>query len=55
MALVYTFDIENTQKNWEWVTVNLDDWDYKLVKKVIRISYYNVMTRNEILKALALL
>jgi hypothetical protein len=54
MANKYAFSIENNEVYWKWCKNNLDDRDYEVIGDLIRITYYNIMQKNDILKALGL-
>lgn len=47
-----SFRIENNIKNSEWVDINLDAQDFRIVRNEIIIFYFNEMQRNEILNAM---
>lgn len=47
-----TFKIEASEKNINWVKINLDDRDYKIVNDEIVITYFNEMQKNDILNAI---
>lgn len=47
-----TFKIENSEKNLNWVNVNLDQRDFKIDDNQIVIGYFNEMQKKDILNAL---
>ena len=49
-----SFRIENNIKNSEWVDINLDAQDFRIVRNEIIIFYFNEMQRNDILNAMML-
>lgn len=53
MANTYSFTIDNNETNCKWVINNLDDRDYQVTDDGIVITYYNIMQKNDILKATA--
>ena len=53
MANTYSFTIDNNETNCNWVINNLDDRDYQVSDDGIVITYYNIMQKNDILKAIA--
>lgn len=52
MANKYQFSIPFSEANQKWCEANLDDRDYLVLKDSITTIYYNVMQKNDILKAL---
>ena len=52
MANKYDFSIPFSEENKKWCETNLDDRDYLVLKESITIIYYNIMQKNDILKAL---
>lgn len=52
MAKKYSFQIRHSEANQQWCEANLDDRDYVVLKDCITIIYYNIMQKNDILKAL---